>query len=125
MTRRGNNDAAIYQRSSDGRWMGVATVGLDPPDGQFDGSVSAKTRAEIARKRNALSYLNDHDLITAEKAPTLESLFDRWFTDVMVRSSGVAAFSCLGMMTLRYGYWSSLPRMVGPSVTKQPIESTC
>ena len=85
MTRRGNNEGSIYQRSSDGRWMGAATVGLDPAGRPIRRSVSAKTRAEVVRKLKALSRQIDDGLITAEKAPTLEFLFERWFVDVMAR----------------------------------------
>ena len=85
MTRRGNKEGSIYQWSSDGRWMGAATVGLDPAGRPIRKSVSAKTRAEVVRKLKALSRQIDDGLITAEKAPTLEFLFERWFVDVMAR----------------------------------------
>ena len=85
MTRRGNNEGSIYQRSSDGRWMGAATVGLDPAGRPIRKSVSAKTRAEVVRKLKALSRQIDDGLVTAQKAPSLEFLFERWFVDVMAR----------------------------------------
>ena len=85
MTRRGNNEGSIYHRSSDGRWMGVATVGLDPAGRPLRKSVSAKTRAEVVRKLKVLSRQIDDGLVTAQKAPTLEFLFERWFVDVMIR----------------------------------------
>ncbi len=85
MTRRGNNEGSIYQRSSDGRWMGAATVGLDPSGRPIRKSVSAKTRPDVVRKLKALSRQIDDGLVTAQKAPTLEFLFERWFVDVMAR----------------------------------------
>ena len=65
--------------------MGAATVGLDPAGRPIRRSVSAKTRAEVVRKLKALSRQIDDGLITAEKATTLEFLFERWFVDVMAR----------------------------------------
>ena len=85
MTRRGNNEGSIYQRSSDGRWMGAATVGLNPAGRPIRRSVSAKTRAEVVRKLKALSRQIDDGLVGAERSPTLEVLFERWFSDVMAR----------------------------------------
>ncbi len=85
MTRRGNSEGSIYQRSSDGRWLGVATVGLDPAGRPIRRTVSAKTRAEVVRKLKKLSREIDDGLVTAERAPTLEVLFERWFVDVMAR----------------------------------------
>ena len=85
MTRRGNSEGSIYQRSSDGRWLGVATVRLDPAGRPIRRTVSAKTRAEVVRKLKVLSREIDDGLVTAERAPTLEGLFERWFVDVMAR----------------------------------------
>ena len=85
MTRRGNNEGSIYQRSSDGRWMGAATVGLDPAGRPIRRSVSAKTRAEVVRKLKVLSRQIDDGLMGAERSPTLEVLLERWFSDVMAR----------------------------------------
>ncbi len=85
MTRRGNSEGSIYQRSSDGRWLGAATVGLDPAGRPIRRTVSAKTRTEVVRKLKVLSREIDDGLVTAERAPTLEVLFERWFVDVMAR----------------------------------------
>jgi integrase len=85
VTRRGNSEGSIYQRSSDGRWLGAATVGLDPAGRPIRRTVSAKTRAEVVRKLKVLSREIDDGLVTAERAPTLEVLFERWFVDVMAR----------------------------------------
>lgn len=85
MTRRGNSEGSIYQRSSDDRWLGAATVGLDPAGRPIRRTVSAKTRAEVVRKLKVLSREIDDGLVTAERAPTLEVLFERWFVDVMAR----------------------------------------
>ena len=65
--------------------MGAATVGLDPAGRPIRKSVSAKTRAEVVRKLKALSRQIDDGLVTAQKAPSLEFLFERWFVDVMAR----------------------------------------
>ncbi len=47
---RGNGEGLIYQRSSDGRWLGVLTLGYGPNGKLIRKTVSAKTRTEAAKK---------------------------------------------------------------------------
>jgi hypothetical protein len=47
---RGNGEVSIYQRTSDGRWLGVVTLGRDGTGRIVRKAVSAKTRAEVVRK---------------------------------------------------------------------------
>ncbi len=83
--RRGNNEGSIYQRSSDGRWLGVALLGYDPAGRPIRRSVSATTRAEVVRRLKTLNREIANGLVTAVRAPTLEVLFERWFVDVLER----------------------------------------
>jgi len=48
--RRGNNEGSTYQRSSDGRWLGVAVVGYNAQGRSIRKTVSAKTPAEVTHK---------------------------------------------------------------------------
>ncbi len=83
--RRGNNEGSIYQRSSDGRWLGVALLGYDAAGRPIRRSVSATTRAEVVRRLKTLNREIANGLVTAVRAPTLEVLFERWFVDVLER----------------------------------------
>ena len=83
--RRGNREGSIYQRSSDGRWLGVACVGVRPSGRPIRRTVSATTRAEVVRKLKVLHREIDDGLVTAERSPTLAVLLERWFEDVLAR----------------------------------------
>ncbi len=49
-TRRGNNEGSIFQRKSDGLWVGSLTIGYDENGRQKKKLVYAKTRTEVAIK---------------------------------------------------------------------------
>ena len=51
---RGNGEGSIYKRSSDGRWLGVVTLGQDGTGRVVRKAVSAETRAEVVRKLKKL-----------------------------------------------------------------------
>ena len=48
--RRGNGEGAVYQRASDGRWLGAVVVGYDPEGRPRRKTVSARTRSEAVAK---------------------------------------------------------------------------
>lgn len=56
---RGNGEGSIYQRSSDGRWLGVLTIGYSARGTLVRKSVSAKTRAEVVRRFKILQAQYD------------------------------------------------------------------
>jgi integrase len=71
-TRRGNGEGSIYQRK-DGRWIGMATVGLNEDGTYKRKAVYGKTRTEASKKLTALTkkitndtydYVNNSDLST-------------------------------------------------------------
>ena len=60
--RRSNGEGSVYQRASDKRWLGVAIVGYDTAGKPRRKTVSAKTRAEAARKLKDLQRQLDDGL---------------------------------------------------------------
>ena len=48
--RRSNHEGSIYQRKSDGLWMGVAHVGYDTSGKPQRKYVSSKKRPEVVRQ---------------------------------------------------------------------------
>ena len=50
VTRRADHEGSIYQRSSDGLWMGVAHQGYSLAGKRLGRYVSAKSRTEVVRK---------------------------------------------------------------------------
>jgi integrase len=81
--RRGNGEGTIYQRSQDGRWYGVITV-KDQLDGKSRRKyVTAKSRAEVARKLKSLQRQIDDGLPISDKSVTVAQLFTRWYEVVL------------------------------------------
>ena len=82
MTRaRVNGEGSIFQRKSDGRWIGTVTVGWR--DGkQLRKVVSAKTAQEARVKLDVLRATVGTGIVTSNKV-TVDVLLDRWFDDVL------------------------------------------
>jgi integrase len=79
--RRVNGEGSIYQRASDGRWIGTLTVGWR--DGkQLRKVVSAKSAREVQAKLEALRRTVGSGVVTSDKV-TVDSLLDRWLDDVL------------------------------------------
>lgn len=81
--RRGNKEGSIYQRSSDGRWLAVITIGYNDEGRPVRKTVSAKTRAQVAQKLNRLQRQIDDGLPPPDTTLTVAQLFDRWYADVL------------------------------------------
>lgn len=81
--RRGNREGSIYQRSSDGRWMGEVFLGYGPDGRPRRKSVSARTRAEVTQKVKALQRQVDDGLPVPDAKLTVKALLDRWHADVL------------------------------------------
>jgi hypothetical protein len=62
MRQRGNGEGSIYQRSSDGRWLGVLTVGYSPRGSLVRKSVSATTNVRPRRGHRTWSHQATHGL---------------------------------------------------------------
>lgn len=77
MAKRGNNEGSIYQRKSDGRWVGSVTL----PDGSrrvFYG----KKRTEVAEKvNNALHDMSKGVLVTGSNV-TVQEYLEHWLEEV-------------------------------------------
>jgi integrase len=79
---RANGEGSVYQRASDKRWLGAATIGFDVngrPNRKF---VSAKTRTEVVQKMRKLQRQLDDGLPAPDTSLTVSQLVDRWLEDV-------------------------------------------
>ncbi|MDQ3654426.1 MAG: site-specific integrase [Chloroflexota bacterium] len=78
--RRGHNEGSIYQRASDGRWVGSVHLGWDET-GRRRKVVYGKTRAEVSRK--IAKIIADHQkglpIQTSDK--TLSVFLDEWLEE--------------------------------------------
>ncbi len=89
--RRGNNEGSIFQRSSDGRWLGVAIVGYTSQGRIVRKTVTAKTRVEVQQKLKQLQRQLDDGLPAPDATLTVAQLFERWYCDVLRHQVAVSA----------------------------------
>lgn len=80
---RANGEGSVYQRASDKRWIGAATVGFDAKGRPKRKFVSAKTRAEAVRKLRTLQQQLDEGLSAPDTQLSVSQLLDRWLEDVV------------------------------------------
>lgn len=79
---RANGEGSVYQRASDKRWLGAATVGFDSTGRPKRKFVSAKTRTEAVQKMRKLQRQLDDGLPAPDTSLTVSQLVDRWLEDV-------------------------------------------
>ena len=75
--RRNNNEGSIFQRKSDGKWVGSVTIGYDNKGRQKKKVVYGKNRTEVAMKLAEISgrlKSDSYDLV--EKKTFGELMFD-------------------------------------------------
>lgn len=75
--RRGKNEGNIRQRP-DGRWEGALTIGVTAKGNPKRRSVYGKTRAEAAKKLNALLTQQHSGLLTEPSKMTVAESVERW-----------------------------------------------
>ncbi len=81
--KRGNGEGTVYQRASDGRWLGVLVVGWTPTGRPVRKTVSARTRAEAVRRFRELQRRVDDGLPAPDTSISVAHLFERWYEDVL------------------------------------------
>jgi integrase len=100
---RQNGEGSVYQRASDGRWIGSVTLGWN--DGKrVRKTVSAKTAAEVREKLRAVRKKLDAGLPMDDDNITVDQLLDRWFKDVMrhqVASPALSNYETIAKVHLR------------------------
>lgn len=80
---RGNGEGSIYQRSSDGRWLGVLSLGYGPDGRPRRKTVSAKTRGGLVKKLKELQRHLDDGIPLPDTTLTVSQLFNSWYEDVL------------------------------------------
>ncbi len=96
-SRRGHNEGSIYQRASDGKWVGSINLGYGA-DGKRDRKVIyGKTRKDVADRLKAL--LRDQQVglpIPTSERQTLGQFIEHWLSDVArqkLRASTYATYA--------------------------------
>jgi integrase len=80
--RRQNGEGSIYQRASDGLWVGSVTLDWDG-NKRVRKTVAAKTATEVREKLRQVRTKVDAGLPVGDDKLTVNQLLDRWFKDVM------------------------------------------
>ena len=68
-TRRSNNEGSIFQRKSDGKWVGSITVGYDDKGQQKKKTVYGNSQTEVAKKLAEVSgriKSNSYELVESK-----------------------------------------------------------
>ena len=81
--RRANHEGSIYQRSSDGRWIGAIRLGRGSDGRPLRRYVSATSRAQVVKKLKVLQRQIDEGTLPRDGQITVSTLFQRWSTDIM------------------------------------------
>lgn len=96
--RRGNGEGSIYQRASDGRWLGAITLGYAANGKLRRKVVSGKTRGEVVQALKKLQRQLDDGLPAPDTTLTLSQLLTRWHDDVLrhqVASSAASNYKAI------------------------------
>jgi len=91
--RRSNHEGSIYQRKSDGLWIGVAHMGYDSLGKPLRKYVSSKKRTDVVKKLKNLRRKIDDGLLLKNEDVKVTELFERWFDDVMRHQIAPSTFS--------------------------------
>ncbi len=80
-SRRGHGEGSVYQRASDGRWVGVFDLGWH--DGKRKRrTVYGSTRAEVVKELTALRRAHENGLDLLARPRTLGEWLDEWLTEI-------------------------------------------
>src|SRR5436190_9657263 len=79
--RRGSRDGSIYQRASDGRWLGVVTISK-PGQPRKRKSVVRETRAEVREALKQLQATVDKGIVPPKDNITTGAYLARWLDTV-------------------------------------------
>lgn len=80
--RRGSGEGGVYQRRSDGKWVGSITIGRTPTGRQKRRAVYGATKAEAMAKLRELQKQHDGGTLTDPSALTVEGFLRRWMDTV-------------------------------------------
>jgi len=87
-----NGDGSIYQRSSDGRWIGAISIGFNESGQPVRKTVSAKTAEAVRLKMREVQRQVDDGLPPPDDRMTIKQILQRWESDVLRHQVATAAF---------------------------------
>jgi hypothetical protein len=81
-----NGQGGVYQRGSDGLWIGAVTTGYGNRGQAKRKPVSSETRAEAAKKLWKLQHDIDNRIPPSDGRITVFDLYGRWLTEVILQN---------------------------------------
>ncbi len=96
--RAASGEGSLYQRKSDGRWVGAVVYGHDTKGRQLRKTVSAKKRSDAIKSLRKLQESLDKGLPPPDDRLTVTGLFEGWLEQVLplrVQPSTAASYSSL------------------------------
>jgi integrase len=80
--RRMNGEGSVYQRASDGRWVGAVPLGYDEQGKLLRKCVSGRTKSEALEKFRKVQRQVEDGLPPPDDRMSLSQLLDRWFEKI-------------------------------------------
>jgi integrase len=87
-----NGEGSIYQRASDGRWVGAISLGYDAKGKPLRKTVSAKTGEGVREKLRSIQRQVDDGLPPPDDRMTIKQLLERWQEDVLRHQVATGAY---------------------------------
>src|SRR5262245_12949332 len=80
---RGKNEGSIYQRASDGLWVGSISLGYGPDGKRKRKPIYGKTRREVAEKMKRALRDQQLGVLVVSARQTTGQFLTRWLEDVV------------------------------------------
>ena len=80
---RGNNEGSVYQRKSDGRWVGAITTGYGPNGSAVRKTITGSSKADVVRKLRAFLRIAEEESKVTNSSLTFLHLYERWVDSVL------------------------------------------
>ncbi len=107
-----NGEGSIYQRASDGRWIGAVSLGYDEGGRSVRKTVSAKTAEGVRRKLREIQRQVDEGLPPPDDRMTIKQLLTRWEEDVLRHQVARSAYD---------NYKSLADHHIGPTLGRKRV----
>lgn len=98
-SRRGHNEGSIYQRASDGKWVGSINLGVGPGGKRKRKSFYGNTRKEVADKLRTALHDHEAGLTVDPKRITLGDFLHNWLEESVKPSVRITTYENYSVLT--------------------------
>jgi len=110
--RRGHNEGSIYQRASDGKWVGSVDLGWETGKRRRK-VVYGKDRAEVSRKVSQLLHQHQRGMPIQTASKTVKVFLTEWLEQVVNPSKSYGTLRAYSIIVTKH---------LVPAIGKHPIE---